>query len=651
MAQPQTPTIPEGTTRGSEEFHEALSKDAVLAWEWFRYYERNPKYFLKDCVKIIDKEGQLVPLDIDDPRYKRPQNYFFNIYMRNYFSTGRFRAVVLKARQWGCTTLTKGMELHAMLFSPYHRGLSVADDNDGAEGILEILRDMYDNLPDWIRPATKFDRTTRIRFQGWLEESPLHRTPDDRPHENKSWMRVETAANAKAGRKWSIRSFSGSEVAFWPAHAAKVLGGISQALAKTAGSLGVLESTGNGWGGEFYERCERARIGKSPWEFVFIPWFWIGEYHLTSKSKMELDYLKVNFKEFCDHIKAGRYDEASLSRRELAFAKEHGCTGAQILWYRYTLEDSCNGDDILMAQEYPAVPSDAFIVEGDAAFSVTALMKQMEEACLGEQYDLRYSEAVVREFLYHRDVRAFDLSEDHQGRIHVWKEPVEGHEYIVAVDPSEGAESYVDEKKEGDNTAIIVGDRTTGEVVARVAGSIVPDQTALLAMGLAYWYNEAVLAPENNAGFGTSIIELAKDYGYANTFLQRVTDDSRKNTTYKMGWNTGEKSRHEMFSTARAAVRRGVWKIWDTMLLRELLSMVFKHKPGGKVKVEPTGGSKDDVCLAFVIMARVNHLLGEMEREEAPKDKRKKLDPKNILYGEWQRLRDLEDKPQQYSAW
>ena len=648
---PYKPPIPAGTTPGSDEFHEALEKDAKLAWEWFEFYEKNPKDFLRECVKIIDKNGELVPLDIDNPKYVRAQNYFFNIYMRNYFSTGRFRAVVLKARQWGCTTVTKGIELHAMVFSAYHRALCVADDNDGAEGILEILRDMYDNLPKWIKPATKFDRNNRIRFEGWPDDSPLHKTLEGKSHQNKSWMRVETAANAKAGRKWSIRSFSGSEVAFWPKHAAKVLGGISQALAKTAGSIGVLESTGNGWGGEFYERCERSRKGESPWEFVFIPWYWIDEYRLTAQSKMELDYLKVSFAMFCRQVKKGEYDAAQLSRRERSFAADHGCDGAQILWWRYTLDDSCNGDEILMGQEYPAVPQDAFIVDGYAAFDPVALMRQMEDVTDGALFDLSRDEDELRTLIYKRDIKAFDLAENRRGRIHVWEHPVEGHEYIVAVDPSEGAESYVEESQAGDNTAIIVGDRTTGEVVARVAGRIVPDQTALLAMALAYRYNMAVLAPENNAGFGTAIIEMGKDYAYPHFFLDRVTDNVMKTTTYKMGWNTNNKTRHEMFTTARADIRKGLWKIRDSMLLREMLSMVFKHKEGGFVKIEPTGGSKDDVCLAFVIMSRVNHLLGEMEKNEEKKDARKPLDKKNMLYGEWQRLRELEDRPRRYSPW
>jgi len=645
------PPIPEGTKQGSDEFHDAIGKSVELAWLWFAFYSTHPKEFLKDCIRIVDKEGHQVPLDIDNPKYRKAQHYYFNLFMKQYFSSGRFRAVVLKARQWGCTTVTKGIETWAMVFNPNHRALCIADDVEGVEGILEILRDMVYGLPDWIKPHLGVDRQNRVRFDGWPAASPLHLTPEGIKHKNRSWMRVGTASNEKAGRKWSIRSFSGSEVAFWGKATAKVLGGVSQALAKTEGSIGVLESTGNGWGGNFYERCQKARHGESPWEFVFIPWHWIGEYRLTADSKEELKYLKVNLADFKRLVKEKKYRIAGLSQRERVFAEEHDCDGAQILWWRYTLDDSCNGDELLMAQEYPIVPEDAFIVDGDAVFDSTALMRQMQKALPGDRWDFSHDGDTQREFLHNLDIKAFDVEPQANGRVHVWYEPETGHDYIVSIDPSEGAESYVDQQKEGDNTAITVLDRTAHRVAARVAGRIVPDQTAILGLGLSYWYNGAVLAPENNAGFGTAVIEIAKEWAYPNTYLQRVTDDSRKNYTYKMGWNTGPKSRQEMFSTARAAVRRGEWEILDEMLLRELLSMVFKAKEGGYAKPVAGGGAKDDVCMAFVIGARVDYLMGQIERDEGTDDDRKPLDPTNILYHEWQRMRDEEDGVSAYNPW
>jgi len=645
------PPIPEGTRQGSDDFHEALSKNAELAWQWFRYYEVTPDEFLRDCIKIVDKDGNYIPLDIRDPRYSRAQKYYFKLFMQEYFKTGRFRAIVLKARQWGCTTLTKGIEVWAMMFNSYHRALCLADSSEGSEGILEILRDMVHGLPDWIRPRLSVDRNNRVRFDGWPKDSPLHLLEDGRKHKNRSWMRVGTAANEKAGRKWSVRSFTGSEVSFWGKVASKVLGGISQALAKTDGSIGVLESTGNGWGGEFYDRCQRARTGESPWKFVFIPWFLIGEYKLYRSNKAELEFLGVNYDEFYQHVYRGRYKEAGLSQRERSFAEEHRCDGGQILWWRYTLEDSCNGDELLMAQEYPATPEDAFMVDGDAVFDPSAILRQMPKALLGTRWDFAKEPDEQRDLLYKRDSAAFDLEPQATGRIHVFHEPEVDHEYIVSIDPSEGAESYVDAKKEGDNTAIVVLDRTAHRVAARVAGRIVPDHTALLGYGLTLWYNSAVLAPENNAGFGTSIIELAKEWAYPNTFLQRITDDVKKTHTFKMGWNTNPKTRKEMFDTARSDVRRGKWEILDEMLLRELASMVFKKREGGRMKPMAGGGAKDDVCLAFVIGCRVDYLLGEMEREEGNAEKKPKLDPENILYHEWMRIREEEENPHKYSPW
>jgi hypothetical protein len=86
------------------------------------------------------------------------------------------------------------------------------------------------------------------------------------------YYRVGTARNVKGrGRGSTLQLFHGSEVPLW-ANAEGHFAGALQAVSLVPGTEIILEGTGNGVGGTFYEQWGLAEAGLSDFIPVFLPW-------------------------------------------------------------------------------------------------------------------------------------------------------------------------------------------------------------------------------------------------------------------------------------------------------------------------------------------------------------------------------------------
>lgn len=137
---------------------------------------------------------------------------------------------------------------------------------------------------------------------------------------------------------------SNSEVAFW-SDAEKILAGAMQGGNPDI----ILESTPNGTGGWFYERCmEAAADSKSPWKLHFFPWWWDVAYRLPLDAE-PFDYRKT------------------LDDEEKLLVKTHGLTLEQIAWRRKKKSELKR----LFPQEYPESIETCFLVSGVSYFGNT----------------------------------------------------------------------------------------------------------------------------------------------------------------------------------------------------------------------------------------------------------------------------------------
>jgi hypothetical protein len=135
---------------GSEQWQRAVATQCSpkMQWALWQWHAQHPFEFIRDCVKVVGKDKRLQPLDIDHPDYRRAQRYFAEEVLRQLTTTGRVRLEILKARQWGCTTLANALLLWLMIFHPHSECLTLADKTKKGEGILRMLKRMHAQLPD-----------------------------------------------------------------------------------------------------------------------------------------------------------------------------------------------------------------------------------------------------------------------------------------------------------------------------------------------------------------------------------------------------------------------------------------------------------------------------------------------------------------------
>jgi len=659
------PPLPRGITWeqvGTDEYHKAIAKDNRLARQYWAYYRQRPFSFLRECVRITNKDGQRVNLDITCPLYRRAQEWFAKNWLHQHYTTGRVRLVILKARQWGATTLACGLNCHQLVFNQHDLILEVADNKFGSQGILDMLRGMVNDLPEWLQPTLDRDSKNQLRLDGeFAANIGMGRF-------SKSAIIVDTAMNVRAGRKWTLKGYHGTEVAYWGENAGEVLDGCLAAVAKRGYSNVILESTAYGWGGTFFDMVRHAQLGKGAFRLVFIPWFAIDEYRLkpgdpalleTSGQVTDPMVLQVL-------IDKKRYAEADLDADEIALIE--GCAkdrfgpvkAEQILWRRWMIDTDCRGDIQKFCQEYPATAEEAFLVTGEPTFSPSALVHQSVNsvkppAWTGEMVVTKAADETPEQV---------EFREAHFGRVKVWDKPEDGHDYIVAGDFSEGDELIAGIESQGaedvaptkgkkttrkgalpDRTAFFVLDRMTKKQVASAVGRFVPDEADEMFWALCQWYNGAMMVPEVNSAFGTSAVQFAIDKGYHRIYQRKVYDSVLACDVYKYGWITSRESRGIMFSTARGTLRQKRCIIQSQNTVDELMSMINARLPSGKMKEQAKSGSKDDDAIACVIALQVDRELGEAHAElEAAK---RLLDPSHPDYAIWQTMLDeSREKPE-----
>lgn len=338
-----------------------------------------------------------------------------------------------------------------------------------------------------------------------------------------SEYRVETAGDANAGRGLTVHNLHCSEVARWPGQPAETLQGLRAALPPD-GEL-VLESTPNGAEGCFWEEWNHAEASGTVQHF--FPWWLEDAYRGESVA------------------------ECSLTEEEQSLMQRHGLSLEQI-GFRRKIAGSFRG---LAQQEYPEDALTCFLSSGSCYFDTRAL------------------DARARELPMPISIRM-------GGRLQIWFPPVQGRQYLVAVDTAGGG-------SEGDYSVAQVLEMQTGLQCAELQAKLSPLELAEEAARLAKEYNGAWLVVErNNHGAGV----LAYLHGvskYPRIYQQDGQD----------GWLTSAVHRPRMLGALAAALVETPGIFFSRRLLQECRSFV-RHRNG---KVGAQAGAHDDCVMAMAI--------------------------------------------------
>jgi hypothetical protein len=289
--------------------------------ELFNKLRRKSTLFFKTCLKIKTKELGIIPLNLNDT-----QLYFNNEIARIKRDKELCRIVVVKARQFGISTLVSALSFWKCFFNIGLNAFTMADSTNSTSNIFGMIKRFYDYLPEELpKPSLKKSNEKLLHFS-----------------ENDSLIRVGTAGAKQVGRSMTNNLLHCSEVAFWK-NEVEILAGLFQTVPTNKTSEIILESTANGRKGLFYEKAREGLNPKSMWSTIFIPWFWHKEYSSTIRDP-----------------------DFRLTEEEAEIKQIYDLTDEQMYWRRNKINSDFMHREYLFKQEYPACFEEAFITNQNA---------------------------------------------------------------------------------------------------------------------------------------------------------------------------------------------------------------------------------------------------------------------------------------------
>ena len=212
-------------------------------------------FYARNCLRVRSKSGETQAFQLN-----KAQQFIHACIERQKAETGKVRAIVLKGRQQGVSTYAEGRLYWKTTHRSGVRAFILTHEADSTSALFEMVERYHELAPDFVKPITGASNAKELIF------SKLD-----------SGYKVGTAGNKSVGRGTTIQYFHGSEVAYWP-NAAEHAKGILQAVPDEDDTEIILESTANGVGNYFYQQWQRAEAGESPFQAIFVPWYWQPEY-------------------------------------------------------------------------------------------------------------------------------------------------------------------------------------------------------------------------------------------------------------------------------------------------------------------------------------------------------------------------------------
>ncbi len=515
------------------------------------------EFWAEQCVKIRHKQtGQMVPFVLNGAQRK-----VLRVLESQRCTSRPIRAIVLKARQWGCSTLIAYYMawLQLMHLESWHSAVCTHCMNS-AIMIRSLYNDLILNYPEEFRPeGMKFKRCAP-------GASAYELTP------SRALVSAVSAKNPDALRGMAISMAHLSEVAYWPDSRAyspyDVVRAIASNVPRTPGTVVVMESTANGAGGFFHAEWNRAMAGESDKVAVFAPWY---------EVEMNTENLDCEPEEFWT-----RLDDYERSLWNL------GLTLEQINWYHNKTREV--GSRIMMMREYPTTPEEAFSNEQPGVFPPQVLDAQ---------------KANILQPSRKAEVSPTDgrISDDANGRLEVWAEPCAPTEltgrssYVAAVD--------VGGNWEGADWSVIAvfdcRDPQRMELVAQWRGHVDVDRLCTIAEALGRRYHNALLVVESNSleARGLDALERIARSGYSNIFRRISYDKVTGQPSERFGFHTNAQTKAAAITDLTAALRDGRFIERSDIALAELRNYIRTRR--GSMEAAP--GGNDDMVMTRAIAA------------------------------------------------
>lgn len=541
-----------------------------LAWTRLRC-RHDFEYWAAKCCRIKDKNSRrIVPFILN-----RPQRRVVKLLEADRRAGRPMRMVILKARQWGGSTVVEMYMawIQAVLATGCHAIVCGAE-KTGTQVVLNLYSDMLTHYPEELWEGETMPRLRTSRGIMQLDG-----------RDNRVYLAASTNPNAVRGVDASLVHLT--EAAYWKATKGKdpwdAVRAIYCSVAMAPMTMIVMESTADGVGSFFHEEWLRAESGTSGKRAVFVPWHEIKAYSLAFPSVGEAREL---------------WERLDSYERELWGTE--GLTLEQLHWYNRRRREM--KDHAKMKSEFPSTALEAFTSTSSNVFNPekTQLLRQgcAEPVLTGEVV------SAGGDISGPKSLRGVSFEADPTGRLHVWELPEDGASYVVAVDVG-GLSDKADW-----SVVAVIRRGTIPEVVAQWRGHIDHDLLAWKGGMIARFYNNARLVFESNtlesntsaeeAGYQQGALILHELYRhYRNQYRRRAPGGSRVSRI--PGFHTNRQTKQMIVTGLVAAVRDGGYVERCREACDEL--DFYERRPNGSYGAR--AGRHDDMLMTRAIALHV----------------------------------------------
>lgn len=521
------------------------------------------------CV-IEDKEsGKPIPF-----KCRLAQRFLLKTYEDMRLGGLPIRAVVLKARQWGGSTLTQMYMLwiQVVLTKNWHSAVCTH-----VEEQAKHIRGMYVNAAN-----------TYPRQVGAITLTPYQGSSKTKfVEESGSLIAIGSMQEPENLRTFSFKMVHWSEVGSFKETQGKkpedFMQNIRSSIPNVPLTMEVLESTAKGVGNFFHREWQSAESKSMKFRSVFVPWFMIDLYI----EKIE------NYEAFIKSMTEYQW-----------YQWECGATLEGIKWYN-SKQVGDNYSDWRMQSEFPGTPDEAFQNTGSRVFN-PRYVKQMRKNCMDPEFKGK---------LFSKGRKGKDAFIDlefgatPEGELWVWVFPDKTVEcinrYIITADiggRSEGA----------DFSTVRVLDRYWTQfggplyAVATWRGHIDQDLFGWICAQIAFIYNEGLLIVEANSlrkeqvsSEGSHYLTLLDEIAeyYENIFTRISPEKVKGENALIYGFHTNSSSKTLAINAMNGAMRDQSYVEYDSRVMDEADS--FENKPDGSQGA--TQGSHDDLVMPTAI--------------------------------------------------
>lgn len=567
--------------------------------------KHDPFFFFAVLIYIKPKGGGLPFRFV----LRRPQRRLLRWLEQRRLKGTPIRLILLKARQWGGSTVIQMYMLWLQLM--WQKGLNsliVAQVKDTAETIRGMFDEALKAFPaKYLHDIGEPYAEDEAKFVGFGTSGNVKKVPQRFCKIKVGSMQKPTSAN---GEDYNLVHCS--EVGLWEKTEGKspedVVQNATNGILYRPYTMIVYESTANGTGNFFHREWQSAKRGESQFEPFFVPWYEIYDmYHLDFETKKKRE-------EFAAWLYANRDSSNVMSDREepgtyLWKLWTMGAPLEAINWYMVERKKFTDHGD--MASGYPSDDIEAFKHSGAKVFAEDKVEK-FRKGCrapkvIGDVYGDGYKGS--------KCLQHVRFTDDKQGQLWVWQQPEHFDDckvtdrYLAVVDiGGRGAKA--------DWSVICVFDRywmmEGGKpyVVAQWYGHIDMDLLAWKAAQIAKYYDNALLVIESNTletkdkehilegGDQSEFILNQIKECYDNLYARKQSEaDIREGLPRKYGFHTNVATKPMVISTLVQVVREQLYVERDGRCLDEFVT--YERKKNGAYGA--IDGKHDDLLMTRAI--------------------------------------------------